>query len=321
MKMLKKLCSVVMSIVLICTLFACSSSNVSSGSSDSANKKFKIGTIQLIQHEALDASRRGFEDYLRENNVNFEVDFQNAAGEQSNCNTIAEKFANGNYDLCYAIATPAAQAAKAKMDTVPIIASAVTDPEASQLCKSNKKPGGNLTAASDLTPVEAQFDLLVELLPDAKRVGILYCSAEANSKIQANMALDAAKKRNLEAKEFTVVTTNDIQTVVESMLDKVDVIYVPTDNIVSAGFDLVATICLDNKMPTIVGEEAMVDKGGLATYGIDYYSLGKLAGELAKEVLVNGANPGDLPVKYLDADSCKRKINSKTAEALGINVK
>ena len=331
MKSLKKLFCLFLSVIVIVNLFSCAknettttannATNVTDNAKSEENKTYKIGALQLVQHAALDASYKGFIDYLDEHGIKYTIDFQNASGEQSACETIAEKFSNDDLDLCYAIATPAAQSVLAHLENVPIVASAVTDPEASGLCNTNKNPGGNLTAASDLTPVDAQFDLLVELIPDAKNVGILFCSAEANSKIQSNMALESAKKRGLNATEYTVVSSNDIQTVVESMIGKVDVIYVPTDNVISAGFDTVATLCLDNKIPTIVGEEAMVDKGGYATYGINYYSLGKLAGSLAERILVNGENPGSIPIAYLDAAACERKINSETAKVLGLGDK
>lgn len=325
MKQLKKIFSIFVVCSTLVFVFACSNTakvdntSTNTGESNVNNDKvYNIGTLQLVQHPALDSSYQGFIDYMNELGIKFNVDYQNASGEQSACETIAEKFSNDNLDLCYAIATPAAQSVLAHLDNVPIVASAVTDPAASGLCKSNEKPGNNFTAASDLTPVDAQFDLLTELIPDAKEVGILYCSAEANSKIQADMAISAAKKRNLNPTEYTVVNSNDIQTVVESMIGKVDVIYVPTDNVISAGFDTVATLCLDNKIPTIVGEEAMVDKGGYATYGINYYELGKLAGKIAERILVNGENPGDIPIAYLDSAACERKINSDTAKALGL---
>lgn len=283
-----------------------------------SKKKYKIGALQLVQHSALDASYQGFVDYLTESGVDFEIDYQNASGEQSACETIAEKFANDKLDLCYAIATPAAQSVIAHVENVPIVASAVTDPAGSGLCDSNEVPGGNLTAASDLTPVEAQFDLLVELLPDAKNVGVLYCSAESNSKIQADMAISAANKRGLNPTEYTAVNSTDIQTVMESMIGKVDVIYIPTDNVMAAGMSTIATIVNENKIPTIVGEEGMCDAGGYATYGINYYELGKLAGRQAYEILVEGKNPGEMPVEYLNAESCERKINKETAEVLGL---
>ena len=320
--MIKKIFTSFLTILMVISLFACGNKQASTAnqSTNTEEKVFKIGTLQLVQHAALDASYNGFVDYLNEKGIKFTMDFQNASGEQSACETIAEKFANDNLDLCYAIATPAAQSVVAHLESTPIVASAVTDPAASGLCKSNDNPRGMLTAASDLTPVAAQFDLLVELLPNAKNVGILYCSAEQNSKIQSDMAIAAASERGLNATEYTVVNSNDIQTVVESMVGKVDVVYVPTDNVISAGFDTVVTICNENKLPTIVGEEGMVDKGGFATYGIDYYSLGKVAGELAETILVNKIKPGDIPVRYLSADLCQRKINYDTAKILGIEV-
>lgn len=324
MKIFRKLVSIVTVAIMMFNLIACGNSSASKTTTTNASsdeKVFKIGTLQLVQHQALDQSYQGFVDYLNEKGIKFTMDFQNASGEQSACETVAEKFMNDNLDLCYAIATPAAQSLVAHIENVPIVASAITDPAASGLCKSNENPGGNLTAASDLTPVAAQFDLLKELFPTAVNVGILYCSAEANSKIQADLAIAAAKKLGLSATEYTVVNSNDIQTVVESMVGKVDVIYIPTDNVIAAGFDTVAQICLDNKIPTIVGEESMVDKGGLATYGINYYSLGKMAGELAERILVNGESAGSIPIAYLDAASCTRKINEDTAKALGIEVK
>lgn len=284
-------------------------------------KTYKIGTLQLVQHDALDKTYQGFVDYLNEKNINFTMDFQNASGEQSACQTIADKFMNDNLDLIYAIATPAAQSVLAVDENVPIVASAVTDPASSKLCGTNENPGGILTAASDLTPVEAQFDLLKELVPNAKTVGILYCSAEANSKIQSDMAEAAAKKRDLEPKVYTVTTSADIQTVVESMAGNVDVIYIPTDNTIAAGMETVATLCNDLKIPTICGEEGLVHSGGYATYGIDYYQLGRIAGELAEEILVNGKKPGDIPVRYLDSNKCTRLINEEVADLLGLSKK
>lgn len=312
---MKRFLSLIFALCIIFTLFSCKSSDnvVVSG-----EKTYVIGVLQLVQHPALDNCYKGLRDYFDENKISAFFDYQNASGEQSACQTIAEKFANDNIDLCYAIATPAAQAAMAYLEC-PVVGSAITDPAASGLCKSNKNTGNNFTAASDLTPIDAQFDLLCELIPDAKSVGILYCSAESNSKIQSDMAISAAKKHNLEAKEYTVVSSSDIQTVVESMIGDVDVIYVPTDNVISAGFDTVVTIANENKIPTIVGEEAMVDKGGYATYGINYYELGRLAGKLAEDILVNGKKPSSIPVSYLDSESCTRKINPKTAEILGLS--
>ena len=232
----------------------------------------------------------------------------------------AEKFVNDGDDLIYAIATPAAQAASAATTTIPIVLSAVTDPAESGLVASNDAPGGNVTGTSDLTPVAEQIDLLKQLLPDAKTVGILFCTAESNSEIQAQMARDACDKAGLAHADYTVSSSNEIQTVVESMIGKVDVIYAPTDNTIAAGMATVASVATDNKIPIICGEENMVNEGGLATYGIDYYQLGYMAGEQAVEILKDGKKPADIPIGYLSADKCTIAVNQETADTLGIDV-
>lgn len=283
-------------------------------------KTYKIGVLQLVQHAALDKANEGFVKALDDSGISYEIDQQNASGEQSACQTIAEKFVNDGDDLIYAIATPAAQAASAATTTIPIVLSAVTDPAESGLVASNDAPGGNVTGTSDLTPVAEQIDLLKQLLPDAKTVGILFCTAESNSEIQAQMARDACDKAGLAHADYTVSSSNEIQTVVESMIGKVDVIYAPTDNTIAAGMATVASVATDNKIPIICGEENMVNEGGLATYGIDYYQLGYMAGEQAVEILKDGKNPADIPIGYLSADKCTIAVNQETADTLGIDV-
>lgn len=245
---------------------------------------------------------------------------QNASGEQSACQTIAEKLVNDGNDLIYAIATPAAQAVAGVTSEIPIVLSAVTDPAESGLVASNDAPGGNVTGTSDLTPVKEQIELLKQILPDAKTVGILFCSSESNSEIQAAMAREACEANGLEHIDFTVSSSNEIQTVVESMVGKVDVIYAPTDNTIAAGMPTVSMIATDNGLPIICGEQGMVDAGGLATYGIDYYQLGYMAGQMAVEILRDGADPATMPIGYLSADQCELSVNDETAAALGIDV-
>ena len=286
----------------------------------SDGKTYKIGVLQLVQHAALDKAKEGFVKALDDSGISYEIDYANASGEQSACQTISEKFVNDGDDLIYAIATPAAQAASAATTTIPIVLSAVTDPAESGLVASNDAPGGNITGTSDLTPVAEQIDLLQKLLPDAKTVGILFCTAESNSEIQAQMARDACDKAGLAHADYTVSSSNEIQTVVESMIGKVDAIYAPTDNTIAAGMATVASVATDNKIPVICGEENMVNEGGLATYGIDYYQLGYMAGEQAVEILKDGKNPGDIQIGYLSADKCTVAVNQETADALGIDV-
>ncbi len=281
---------------------------------------YKIGVLQLVQHAALDQSNEGFFAALDDAGVKYEADQQNAAGEQSNCQTIAEKLVNDKDDLILAIATPAAQAAAGLTSEIPILLTAVTDPAESGLVNSNDEPGVNVSGTSDLTPVKEQFELMQQLIPDAKNVGILYCSAESNSVLQANMAKEACDAAGLTYKDYTVSNSNEIQTVVESMIGKVDVIYAPTDNMIAAGMATVAMVATDNGIPVICGEAGMVEAGGLATYGIDYFQLGYLAGQQAIDILVNGADVKKMPIGYLPADKCALTVNKTTADALGIDV-
>lgn len=281
---------------------------------------YKIGVLQLVQHEALDKANEGFIAALDAAGIKYEVDQQNASGEQVNCQTIAEKLVNDGNDLILAIATPAAQAVAGVTTEIPIILTAVTDPAESGLVADNNAPGGNVTGTSDLTPVKEQMELLKQLIPDVQTVGILYCSAESNSQIQAQMAKDALDEMGIKYLEKTVSESNYIQATVESMIGKVDVIYSPTDNMIAAGMATVGMIAEENKIPVICGESGMVMAGGLATYGIDYYELGYMAGEQAVEILVNGKSPADMPIEYLPAEKCELTVNEEFAAAVGVDI-
>lgn len=325
---MKKSLAAVVAVMTAIALTACSSSGSTESaentetteSTEASGDEYKIGILQLTQHPALDKANEGFIAALDDAGISYIVDQQNASGDQPTCQTIAEKLVNDGNDLIYAIATPAAQAVAGMTKDIPVVISAVTDPAESGLVADNAAPGGNVTGASDLTPVADQISLLKQLIPDAKTVGVLYCSAESNSAIQAQMAKEACEANGLEAVDFTVSSTNEIQTVVESMVGKVDAIYAPTDNTIANGMATVAMIANDNGLPVICGESGMVESGGLATYGIDYYQLGYMAGEMAVDILVNGTNPGDIPVGYLSADKCEFAVNEETAAKLGIDV-
>ena len=325
---MKKSLAAVVAVMTAIALTACSSSGSTESaentetteSTETSGDEYKIGILQLTQHPALDKANEGFIAALDDAGISYTVDQQNASGDQPTCQTIAEKLVNDANDLIYAIATPAAQAVAGMTKDIPVVISAVTDPAESGLVADNAAPGGNVTGASDLTPVADQISLLKQLIPDAKTVGVLYCSAESNSAIQAQMAKEACEANGLEAVDFTVSSTNEIQTVVESMVGKVDAIYAPTDNTIANGMATVAMIANDNGLPVICGESGMVESGGLATYGIDYYQLGYMAGEMAVDILVNGTNPGDIPVGYLSADKCEFAVNEETAAKLGIDV-
>lgn len=281
---------------------------------------YRIGVIQLVQHAALDNANKGFVDALDDAGLSYEIDQQNAAGEQSTCQTIAETLVNNNNDLIFAIATPAAQAVAGVTDTIPILVSAVTDPAASGLVESNETPNCNVSGTSDLTPVKEQIDLMQRILPDVKTVGLIYNAGEANSVIQIDMAKEALETAGIAYKDYTISSSNEIQTVVESMVGNVDCIYAPTDNMVAAGMTTVTMVATENKIPVICGEEGMVDAGGLATYGVDYYQLGYMAGQQAVEILTKDADISTMPIGYLDASKCTLKVNQEAADALGIDV-
>lgn len=295
-------------------------SDTSSDGSPSDHGQFKIGVLQLTEHKALDAANAGFVQALDAAGLKYTIDQQNAQNDQSACQTIASKLVNDGNDLILAIATPACQAVAGATADIPIVGTAITDYAASGLVADNDAPGGNVTGTSDLTPVEEQFDLLRKLLPNAKRVAVLYCTAESNSSVQAGMAHDAASARNLDAEDYTVSSSNEIQQVVESMIGKVDVIYAPTDNTIAVGMQTVAMVATENKLPIICGESGMVGNGGLATYGIDYGKLGRKAGEMAVRILNGEAKPAEMPIEHLDVSECTLTTNEEAAKTLGIDL-
>lgn len=328
MKKTNRILSLMLAGVMAASMTACSSSpkettkaaEEAATTAESTGKTYKIGVLQFVQHAALDATNKGFFAALDDAGIKYDVDQQNASGDQPTCQTIAQKLANDKDDLILAIATPAAQAMAGADTKTPILLTAVTDPADSGLVADNKAPGGNVSGTSDLTPVKAQIELLQKLIPDAKTVGILYCSAEANSVLQAKLAKEAIEAAGMTAVDYTVSNSNEIQTVVESMIGKVDAIYAPTDNMIAAGMPTVSMVATDNKLPVICGEGGMVDAGGLATYGIDYYELGYMTGQQAVEILTKGADIAAMPIGYLAEDKCQLTVNEETAKALGIDV-
>lgn len=292
-------------------------STVEAGPGDTV---YNIGVLQFVQHDALDASNEGFFKALDDKGIKYKADQQNAAGETATCQTIAQTLVDNKNDLIFSIATPAAQSVAGITSDIPIVITAVTDPAASGLCDSNEKPGTNVTGTSDLTPIKEQMDLLKEILPETKTVGILFCSAESNSEIQAEMARKALDDLGIAHEDYVVSSSNEIQAVVESSIGKVDALYAPTDNVIAAAMSTVGMIATENNIPVICGEEGMVGEGGLATYGIDYFELGYKAGQMAADILVDGKNPADMPIGYLAAEECKLAVNEEIATALGIDV-
>ena len=300
-------------------LAGCSSQDAPQGGSAPAAGARKVGVLQLTEHPALDAANRGFVAALEADGIAVAIDQQNAQNDQSACQTIASKFVNDGCDLVLAIGTPAAQSMVGATSEIPVVCTAITDFVAAGLVEDSDAPGGNVTGTSDMNPVAEQIDLLQRLLPGAKAVGLLYCTAEPNSKIQIDLASAELKKLGLEPVEFTASSSNEVQQVVESMVGKVDAIYTPTDNTIASAMTTIAMIANEAKIPTICGEVAHVEAGGLASISINYEELGRRAGEMAIQILADGADPAEMPVQQMSAAECDVVFNGKTAELLGVD--
>jgi len=281
-----------------------------------------IGIIQLTEHAALDAAREGFVQALADNGYvdgdKIKIDFQNAQNDQSTLSTISDRFVSEEVDLVLAIATPAAQAVAGKTTEIPILATAVTDFVVAKLAESNEVPGGNVSGTTDMNPIEEQIDLLMQLVPEAKTVGLIYNSGEDNSILQAQLATEAIQARNMAVTEVTVTSTNDVQQAMQSLVTKCDAIYIPTDNTLASSMPIVEGVCAEAKKPVICGESSMVDAGGLATLSINYYNLGYQTGMMALRILVDGADVSTMPIESLT--EMDLAFNTAVADAIGITI-
>ena len=293
------------------------------GSQNAANndkKNFKIGIVQLVEHNALDAANKGFVDGLKERGYeegkNITIDRQNAQADQSNLQNIGQRFVNDKVDLICAIATPAAQTVANLTKDIPIVGTAITDYEGAKLVASNNAPKGNVTGTSDMNPVKEQIDLLMKLCPNAKTIGTIYCSSEVNSEVQVKAMKEYAESKGLKVEIATISTVNDIQQAAQSLVGKVDVFYEPTDNIIASAMPTLTAITDPAKKPVICGEPNMVKAGGLATYGIDYYKLGVQTGLMAADILEGKAKPADMAIQL--AKDLKVTVNKANAALLGI---
>lgn len=287
-----------------------------------APEQVRIGVVQFAEHPSLDQARQGFLDSLSEagyiEGQNLQVDYQNAQGDVATCSTIANKFVGDQADLILAIATPAAQAAAEATKDIPILITAVTDPVVAGLVEGLENPGTNVTGTSDMNPVDLQLGLVKEIVPDAENVGIIYNSSEDNSTVQVEMAREAVADLGLNIVEAVATNTAEVQQAAQSLVGKVDAIYVPTDNTVVAALDAVVQVAEQNDIPLIVGEGDSVRKGGLATVGIDYYTLGRQTGDIAIRILEEGVTPQDIPVEY--QKEYKTVVNLTAAENMGVTL-
>lgn len=281
----------------------------------------KIGVIQLIQHNALDESNRGFVDGLKEKGYedgkNIEIEQQNAQGKIDVAQQLAGQFASSKKDLIFAIATPTAQAALNATKSIPIVFTAVTDPVDAGLAKEWKSSGYNTTGTSDKVDIDEQLKLFKELVPEAKTMGVIYTTSEINSVNQVKELKELAPKYGLNIKEIGVSNINEINQNLSNAVKSIDSLYAPTDNNVAASYPLVGDICVKNNIPVIGAEPAVVERGGLVSKGIDYYELGKMAGNKAAEIL-EGKNPKDIEIETMKELSIT--INTDVAKKLNIKI-
>ena len=285
-----------------------------------AEGSYRVGVCQLVQHVALDAATQGFQDALKAklgDAVTFDV--QNASGDSNTCSTIVNNFISGGVDLIMANATPALQAAVAATGDIPILGTSVTDyATALDIDNWNGATGMNVSGTSDLAPLEQQAEMLRELFPEAKKVGLLYCSAEPNSKYQVDVITGYLTAMGYECAEYTFADSNDVASVAQNACDGSDVIYIPTDNTAASCTEAIRNVVEPAMKPVIAGEEGLCKGCGVATLSISYYDLGYATGEMAYEVLVNGADVAAMNVQF--APNVTKEYNAELCELLGVKV-
>ena len=281
-------------------------------------EKFNIGIIQIAEHPALDESRRGFEEGLAELGVQFSSDYQNAQGDPNNLKPISQRFIGENVDLILAIATNSAQTVANDTKDIPILGTAITDFVDAKLVNSSENPGTNVSGSSDIAPIKKQMDLLVQLVPDVKKVGMIYATSESNSLIQVEQAKAELESRGIEVSIGTIDKVADLSQTAQNVCKDVQAIYIPTDNVVASSIASLIAVTEPLKIPVIGGEENQVQNGATATIGINYYELGKLVAAMAKDILVNGKDISTMPIQILEEHDLV--VNQKGLDAIGMEL-
>lgn len=309
----------VVSLMLALVLCVVSLSSLTGCSDNKVANKYQIGICQLMEHVALDAATDGFKqaiiDELGEDAVEFDI--QNGQGDPVTCSTIANQFVSNNVDLIMANATPALQSAAAATNEIPILGTSVTEyGVALELKDFDGTVGGNISGTSDLAPLDKQAAMITEWCPDAKTVGLLYCSKEANSQYQVDVVKAELEKKGIKATLYPFTDSNDLAQICTTAADTCDAIYVPTDNTVAENTGIIDNICEPKKIPVIAGEEGICSGCGIATLSISYYDLGYTTGKMAVKILRDGADISTMPIEY--AEKQTPKCNKQNCEALGI---
>ena len=328
MKNMKKLLAMLLALMMVFSMVACSSGEASAEASAPASEaaasapaeaeSYTIGICQLVQHEALDAATQGFKDALTEklgDKVTF--DEQNASGDSPMCATIVDGFVASGVDLILANATAPLQAAASATADIPVLGTSVTDyATALEIENWTGTVGNNISGTSDLAPLDQQAAMIQEMFPDAKKVGLLYCSAEPNSVYQCDVIEGYLKDAGLEVERFAFTDTNDVNAVSQSAADASDVIYIPTDNTAASNTEAIANVVIPAGVPVVAGESGICSGCGVATLSISYYDLGYATGEMAYEILVNGADVKTMPVQF--AAEVTKMYNAANCDALDI---
>ena len=327
---LRKTMAGVLACAMLATLAGCGSGGTSSaastasgasGASGSAEgASYRVGVCQLMQHPALDAATQGFQDALTEAfGDKVTVDVQNASGDNSNCATIVNSFVSSNVDLILANATTPLQAAAAATDTIPILGTSITDyATALDVTDWTGASGRNISGTTDLAPLDGQADMIKELFPDAKNVGLLYCSAEPNSKYQVNVITEYLTELGYTCTEYSFSDTNDLSAVCSTACAASDVIYIPTDNTAANNTELIANIAVPAGVPIVAGEQGICSGCGVATLSIDYYELGRTTGEMAAKILTGEADVTTMEVQ--SAPTFTKMYNAALCEQLGVTI-
>ena len=326
---MKKIVSVAMAAAMTAALAGCggaasssapASSAAASAADSAAAKTYTVGICQLVQHEALDAATQGFKDALTAklgDAVKF--DEQNASGDSANCATIVNGFVSNDVDLILANATAPLQAAAQATATIPVLGTSVTDyATALDISDWTGTVGNNISGTSDLAPLDQQAAMIQELFPDAKNVGLLYCSAEPNSVYQCDVMEGYLTDMGFTVSRFAFTDTNDVTSVAQTAADASDVIYIPTDNTAASNTEAINNVAQPAGVPIIAGEEGICAGCGVATLSISYYDLGTVTGEMAYDILVNGADISNMAVQF--APEVTKKYDADRCAALGITV-
>ncbi|MGM9548382.1 MAG: ABC transporter substrate-binding protein [Faecousia sp.] len=334
---MKKILAIVLAAVMLLSMTACGASTSAPETTAAAPAEtaaaaapaeteaapaetYVVGICQLVQHDALDAATQGFKDALTEvlgDQVTFEE--KNASGEPANCTTIVNGFVASKVDLIMANATPALQAAASATGEIPILGTSVTDyATALELDNWTGTVGGNISGTSDLAPLDQQAAMIQELFPDAKNVGLLYCSAEANSQYQVDEMVKYLADLGMTGTPFAFTDTNDVASVAQAACDASDVLYIPTDNTAASNTEAIANVVLPAKVPAVVGEAGICAGCGVATLSISYYDLGYATGKMAAKILTGEASISEMPVEY--APEVTKMYNVANCEALGVTI-